>query len=97
MDLLKEYTHLMINEKIPNEVRRWQVQNYGILEWKEVFNPRQLLFSLIFCEEINNLYTKIKKTVDNEELTKAIKDLKITKLETYEEIIWRLIKKFKEI
>lgn len=29
-------------------------------------------------------------------LAKAIKELKITQLETYEEILWRLIKKFKE-
>ena len=33
----------------------------------------------------------------SKKLAKVIKELKLTQLETYEEILWRLIKKFKEI
>ncbi len=69
---LKEFEHLFPKEKLAEKVRRWQVQNYGILEWKEFFNDRQMLLYLLFSEEIKNIYKKVKESYDNPDFIKGI-------------------------
>ncbi len=50
------------------------------------------LVDLKFPDSINGTTIRITK-----ELAECIKELKITKLETYEEILWRLINEFKKV
>lgn len=69
---LEPVRHLIPDEIIPKEVRRWQVQNYGILDWKEFFNERQMLYCILFTEELKKNLSKIKSTYENLELYKAI-------------------------
>jgi len=69
---LKDFSTMIPNEEIPKEVRRWQVQNYGILQLKDFFNKRQLLYYLILSLEIKNLFKKLEKEYDSNNLIKAI-------------------------
>ena len=69
---LKKYNDLIPLEKIPDKVSKWRVQNYGILEWKELFNDRQMLFSIICTEEIKKIYNDIKNSYDDDDYIKAI-------------------------
>ncbi len=70
---LKKYDDFIPNEELPMEVRRWQVQNYGILNWNEFFNKRQILTSMIYLEKLREVKNEIIKNVEySKELSSAI-------------------------
>ena len=69
---LEGLKHLIPKEKIPDQIRRWQVQNYGILEWKGFFNQRQMLFNIIYTEEVKKIIPEIKSKYDDKLFIQAI-------------------------
>ncbi len=69
---LESFKELIPNEQLPKEVRRWQVQNYGILKWKEFFNERQLLFCILYTEELKKILIEITNSYDDKEFSKAV-------------------------
>lgn len=69
---LKTFKDSIPQEKLPEREIKWRVQNYGILEWKEFFNDRQMLFNIIYAKELKNLNNQIKESYEDQEFGKAI-------------------------
>ncbi len=69
---LKELSALIPKERLPEKVRRWQVQNYGILKWQDLFNERQLLFPIVYSLALSELFNQINKEYEDKEFIKAL-------------------------
>ncbi len=63
---LEKYKDFIPNEKLPEKVIKWRIQNYGILYWNQFFNKRQLLINLIYSKILNEYSEKIKEENDTD-------------------------------
>lgn len=52
------------DEKIAPISGKFNVTSYGMLRWKEIYNPRQKLSLITFLEKIRSSYEEIKNEVD---------------------------------
>ena len=69
---LQLFKDLIPSEKIPEKEIKWRIQNYGVLNWKDFFNDRQMLFTIHFSEEIKNITKDIEDNYKDRDLIKAI-------------------------
>ncbi|MCX7998021.1 MAG: DUF1156 domain-containing protein, partial [Leptospiraceae bacterium] len=52
--------------------RAFSVQNYGMYTWGDLFNPRQKLSLLVFCDAVRSAYEEMRKQGYPEEFAKAV-------------------------
>ncbi len=56
----------------PKETLGFRVQRYGILRWGDLFNARQNLALITFCDKVRQAHSKILEGAGDEEYAKAV-------------------------
>lgn len=69
---LQYYREFIPKEQLPTKEIKWRVQNYGVLNWKDFFNERQLLLDILFTEELKKITPKIMESYKDHNLAKSI-------------------------
>jgi adenine-specific DNA methylase len=65
---LLEKSEIFPTEAAPPVTRDSRLRLYGIENWTEAFNPRQLLTLVTYCELINEAKNKIQNTLEHEQM-----------------------------